>query len=87
MTLSLQVNLLLSVLLHHLHLTKQVKEDGIIVYIRKDIHSKLLKTPYNSDHTEWLIGEINLHKTNWLLIRLYNPLKSSLRKILDHNLA
>ena len=80
MALSLQVNLLLSVLLHHLDLTKQVKEGAIFVQIRKDIHSKLLKTPYICDHTECLMGEINLLKTNWFLIHLYSPLKSSLRK-------
>ena len=37
--------------------------EGILVYIRKDIPSKLLKTPYILDHTEWLTIEINLRKT------------------------
>lgn len=41
---------------------------GIFKYIRKDIPSKLLKTPYIFDHTECLTMEIKLRKTKWLPI-------------------
>ena len=68
-------------------------DDGrcILVYIREDIPSKMLKTPYIYDHTEYLTIKINLRKTKWLHICSYNPLKSnivyhlnSLGKIPDH---
>ena len=88
MTLLLRVNLLLEFLLTPFRFDRTDKGEGILVYIREDV------TPHIYDHTECLTIKINLHKTNWLLICLYNPLKSkmvyhlnSLGKILDHNLA
>ena len=68
------------------------KGRGILVYIRENMPSKLLQTPYIYDQVECLVIEINLN-TIVLLMYLYNPLNSnivyhlnSLEKILDHNL-
>ena len=51
------------------------KEEGILLYIGEDIHSKLVRTHYIYDHTECL--EINLHNIKWHLIGSYSPLKSN----------
>ena len=66
--------------------------EGILVYVRDDIPSKLLNISYVSSDTECLATEINLPKTKWLLICSYNPHKNNisnylmyLSKIIDRN--
>ena len=54
---------------------------GILVYIRKDIPSKLLNISYIASDIEWLGIEVNLRKVKWLVICSYNPRKNS---ILNH---
>ena len=54
---------------------------GILVYIRKDIPSKLLNISYIASDIEWLGIEVNLRKVKWLVICSYNPHKNS---ILNH---
>ena len=51
---------------------------GILVYVRDDIPSKLLNISYVSSDTEFLAIEINLRKTEWLLICSYNPHKNNI---------
>ena len=65
---------------------------GILVYFRDNIPSKLLNISYVSFDTECLPIEINLCKTKWLRICLYNPHKNNilnhlmnLSKIIDRN--
>ena len=54
---------------------------GILVYIRKNIPSKLLDISYIASDIECLGIEVNLRKVKWLVICSYNPHKNS---ILNH---
>ena len=60
-------------------------DGGILVYVRDDIPSKLLKISYVSSETECLAIEINLRKTKWLLICSYNPHKKQYFKSFDES--
>ena len=64
----------------------------IRVNVRDDIPSKLLNISYVSSDTECLAIEVNLRKTEWLLICSYKPRKNNisyhlinLRKSFDRN--
>ena len=58
------------------------KEDGLLLYIREDIPSKILTYSSNCD-TETLLVEINLRKRKWLLNGSYNPNKSHISHHLE----
>ena len=67
-------------------------DGGILVYVGDDIISNLLNISYVSSDTECVATEINLCKTEWLLIGSYNPHKNNisnylmnLSKIVDKN--
>ena len=67
-------------------------DGGILVYVGDDIISNLLNISYISSDTECVATEINLCKTEWLLIGSYNPHKNNisnylmnLSKIVDKN--
>ena len=57
---------------------------GIILYVREDIPSKLLKSTLNSEKYECLLVEINLRKRKWLIICNYNPHKTSITDYLKY---
>ena len=44
---------------------------GVLLYVRKDIPSKLLKFKYDND-IECIIIEISINKRKWLILGLYN---------------
>ena len=46
---------------------------GIMLFIREDIHSKLLNTNTSISGIENLLVEINLHSKKWLISGSYNP--------------
>ena len=78
--------------MHFFRLDRKNTGGVIPVYVRDDIPSKLLNILYVSSDTECLATEINLPKTKWLLICLYNPHKSNisnhlmnLSKIIEKN--
>ena len=58
------------------------KGGGLLLYIRKDIPSKILTYSSNCD-VETLLVEINLRKRKWLLNGSYNPNKSQIVIILN----
>ena len=58
------------------------KGDGLLLYIREDIPSKILTYSSNCD-TETLLVEINLRKRKWLLNGSYNPNKSHISHHLE----
>ena len=67
---------------------------GILVYIRKDIRSKLLNISYIASDIECYGIEVNLRKVKWLVICSYNPHKNyiskhleNLSKVLNRNLS
>ena len=53
---------------------------GLLLYLRKDIPSKILYIPGITDTTnfECLFVEINLHKIKWLICGTYNPSKNNI---------
>ena len=53
---------------------------GILLYVREDIPSKLLKGTEFKGNLEAMFVEINLRKKKWLLSCSYNPQKSEIRK-------
>ena len=55
--------------------------DGILLYIRDDILSRLLS---NSDKTEIIFAEINFRKKKWLICASYSPHKSNISNHLHH---
>ena len=50
---------------------------GILLFVREDIPSKIIKTDRDADF-EGIFVEINLRKKNWLLCCSYNPYKSNI---------
>ena len=46
---------------------------GIIIYLRKDIRSKMLTKHKFPDNIKALFIEINFRKRKWLLCGLYHP--------------
>ena len=56
--------------------------DGILLYIRDDILSRLLS---NSDKTEIIFAEINFRKKKWLICASYSPHKSKISNHLHHS--
>ena len=46
---------------------------GVLVYIREDIPSKILKNTFLSDDIEGIFIELNLRKHKWLLCATYHP--------------
>ena len=52
----------------------------ILLYVREDIPSKLLKGTDFKGNLEAMFVEINLRKKKWLLSCSYNPQKSEIRK-------
>ena len=47
--------------------------EGLIIYVREDITSKMLTKHKFPDGIEALFIEINFQKCNWLLCGLYHP--------------
>ena len=57
---------------------------GILLYVREDIPTKLLKnTSFNNNKLEAIFVEINLRKKKWLLSCSYNPHKSEISNHLN----
>ena len=50
---------------------------GIIIYIRKDLPCKELKSHKLPDNIEGIFIEFNVHKNKWILMGAYNPHKES----------
>ena len=50
---------------------------GILLFVREDIPSKIIKTDCDADF-EVIFVEINLRKKKWLLCSSYNPHKSNI---------
>ena len=46
---------------------------GVIVYVRENIHSKLLSKHCFKDDIEGLFVEINFRKIKWILGGTYHP--------------
>ena len=59
--------------------------DGIIIYVREDITSKMLTKHRFPDDTEALFVEINFRKCKWLLCRLYHPPHQSDQYLLENS--
>ena len=55
--------------------------DGILLYIRDDVPSRLL---LNSNKTESIFAEIDFRKKKWLICASYNPHKSNISNHLHH---
>ena len=63
-------------------LDRNANGGGILLYVREDISSKLLRnTSFRNNNIEAMFVEINLRKKKWLLSCSYNPHKS---EIMDH---
>ena len=56
---------------------------GILVYIREDISSKLLKILYIASENECIGIEVNLRKVEWLVICSYNQHKNHISNHLE----
>ena len=50
---------------------------GVMIYVKENIPSKILKLHSFADDIESIIFEINLHKRKWLLCGGYNPHRQS----------
>ena len=59
--------------------------DGLIIYVREDITSKMLTKHRFPDDTEALFVEINFRKCKWLLCRLYHPPHQSDQYLLENS--
>ena len=55
---------------------KSSNSGGLLLYVRKDIPSKLIKFENSNDNIQLLFTEINLFKKTWLIGCSYNPHKS-----------
>ena len=55
---------------------------GILLYVREDIPSKFI-TPLVPIDIECVFIEVNFHKKKWLVVGLYNPLKSNITTHLE----
>ena len=51
---------------------------GLVIYVREDIPSNLLKPQTLPENIETIFIELNLKNTKWLLIGGYNPNKNSI---------
>ena len=76
------------------HFDRTKEGGGILVYIRKDIPSKLLNISYIASDIECLGIEVNLRKVKWLVICSHNPRKNyisnhleNLSKLLNRNFS
>ena len=54
-------------------LDRTAKDGGILLYIRADMPSKLLKNITVNESFEGFFSELNLTSKKWLLACLYNP--------------
>ena len=59
--------------------------DGLIIYVREDITSKMLTKHRFPDDIEVLFVEINFRKCKWLLCRLYHPPNQSDQYLLENS--
>ena len=58
--------------------------EGLVVYVREDITSKMLTKHKFPDGIEALFIEINFRKCNWLLCGLYHPPSQSDQYLFDN---
>ena len=63
-------------------LDRNSKGGGIILYVRKDIPSKLIN--FSCMIKEHFLVEINLTKQKWLIICNYNPHKTMVKGYLEY---
>ena len=64
-------------------LERNSKGGGIILYVRKDIPSKLIHSSCTSHDKEYFLVELNLRKQKWLIICNYNPHKTRIKGYLE----
>ena len=57
---------------------------GLIIYVREDIPSKILKQYCFPNDVECMLLEIKLHKKKWILCGGYNPHNNSINYFLEH---
>ena len=65
-------------------LDRNSKGGGIILYVRKDIPSKLINFSCIDHDKEHFLVEINLTKQKWLIICNYNPHKTMVKGYLEY---
>ena len=56
--------------------------EGLILFIREWLQSKLLPLKFNLGNKEYFLVEINLRKRKWLTVFLYNPHKTTISSYL-----
>ena len=75
-----QVNLFWMGSLHHIDLHRKQPGGGIMLFIREDIPSNLLKADTCISGIENLLVEIHLRSKKWLISCSYNPHLNSIQK-------
>ena len=59
---------------------------GVILYVRKDIPSKILEKHKLPQDVEGMFVELNFRKIKWLLFGAYNPSPKMTSTILKHSI-
>ena len=60
------------------------KGEGIILYVREDIPSKLANSSCIDHDKEQFLVELNLRKQKWLITCNYNPYKTTIKGYLEY---